>query len=197
MCRGKSPALSSQWRRMRAPYPLWGRCHGTSHAVPPRALEETLDSACQIGQHWHHSVVPSLKALSRLFMESPKRRRAAVSMGFRGELYIICGASIEVSSLVAKSHHSLADSKALKGGRCVGCAILEVKSVLKSPFSIVTPLLGKNPFVTYRICLAMAHSCTPLVSRHWYEATRGAQRVRHMYLAYPWGTHMLYATGNS
>jgi hypothetical protein len=50
--------------------------------------------------------------------------------------------------------------------------------------------------VAYRICLAVAYSCTPRVRRHWYRATRGVQPVRHGYLTYQWRTD-LYATATA
>jgi hypothetical protein len=69
---GRIPCIS--WRQKACGlFPPWCRYHGTSRATPPQVSEETLYSN-QIGQRRHHGVFPSLDALSRPPVDSPKRQ---------------------------------------------------------------------------------------------------------------------------
>jgi hypothetical protein len=111
---------------------------------PSSSAGETLDSDSRIGQQRHRSVVPSLEVLSWLVVESLEQQDG-VHVGGHFE-HGLAGRNghrwrhffVDVSSRMAQSRCSLADSQALKGGRCIGCVIMEVDLVPKTPPSIVT-----------------------------------------------------------
>jgi hypothetical protein len=106
-----------------------GGFYGTANAIRPRAPGETLDSAGRIRRWRHRCVVPSFEALSWLLEESLERPNGVQVGGRFVQRLYGCNVhrwwcfSVDVFSPVSRSRRSFAYSWALKGGRCVGCAM--------------------------------------------------------------------------
>jgi hypothetical protein len=89
-----------------------------------------FDLACRIGQRRHRDVIPSLEALSRSLLESPKRHDGVqvggrLERGLPGAMYTVGGASLPSSfSWFGPAAHS-PTLRHLRVGGCVGCAILQ------------------------------------------------------------------------
>jgi hypothetical protein len=97
---------------------------------PTTSAGETLDLACRIGQRRQHGVVPSLEALSRSLVESPKRHDGVqvggrLERGLPGRNVRCRMRFLVVFFRLVQSHRSLADLRHLRVGGCVGCAILQ------------------------------------------------------------------------